>query len=223
MSSRQVDLHSPNPLSTLVTRELRRISSGVVWSAIRRVQSLSSASYIHWRGTLVQARGIAIGGHCQIHSGAILSGRGSRSPALRLGRYVIVREHAYVDPHGGWIELDDGVFVGQNAVVYGQGGVTVGRNALLSPGVTVLTAEHALDDNRTPIKFQPETCSPVRIGEDCWIGANVTILAGVTIGDGTVVGAGSVVTKDLPPGVVAVGVPARVVRTRGEAVAERRL
>jgi acetyltransferase-like isoleucine patch superfamily enzyme len=57
-----------------------------------------------------------------------------------------------------------------------------------------------------------ERVAPVRIGARCWIGANVHVLRGVTIGDDVVVGAGSVVTRDLPPRVLAVGVPARPIR-----------
>ena len=58
----------------------------------------------------------------------------------------------------------------------------------------------------------------MRIGDDCWLGTGVVVVAGVEIGDGCVVGAGAVVTRSLPPGSVAVGVPARVVAASGEAV-----
>ena len=57
-----------------------------------------------------------------------------------------------------------------------------------------------------------ETLKRIVLGNGCWIGANVVILPGVTIGDGAVIGAGSVVTKDIPPNVVAVGSPCRVLR-----------
>ena len=55
----------------------------------------------------------------------------------------------------------------------------------------------------------------ILIGADCWIGTRAILTAGITIGDGAVIGAGSVVTKDVPAGAIAVGVPARVVRMRG--------
>ena len=57
---------------------------------------------------------------------------------------------------------------------------------------------------------------PVTIGNNVWIGANVSIMPGVTIGDNTVIGAGSVVTRDIPANVVAMGTPCRVVREIGE-------
>ena len=57
---------------------------------------------------------------------------------------------------------------------------------------------------------------PVRIGNNCWLGAGVIVMPGVTIGDNTVIGAGSVVTKDIPSGVVAVGNPCKVMREVGE-------
>ena len=55
-------------------------------------------------------------------------------------------------------------------------------------------------------------CAPITLGENVWLGANVTVCGGVTIGDGSVIGAGSVVTRDVPSGVVAAGVPCRVIR-----------
>lgn len=57
-----------------------------------------------------------------------------------------------------------------------------------------------------------EYAHPIKVGNNVWIGGNVVVLPGVTIGDNAVIGAGSVVTKDIPPGIVAVGNPCRVIR-----------
>ena len=58
--------------------------------------------------------------------------------------------------------------------------------------------------------------APVHIGKNCWLGAGVIVLPGITIGDNVVIGAGSIVTKDLPPNVVAVGNPCRILRKINE-------
>lgn len=72
-----------------------------------------------------------------------------------------------------------------------------------------------LDGNGVPKHFC--YAKPVRIGNDCWFGANVVVCPGVTIGDGCVIGAGSVVTRDIPPLSFAAGNPCRVIREITEA------
>ena len=91
--------------------------------------------------------------------------------------------------------------------------IWVGDNTLLGPNVTLCTAAHPIlpELREKGIQFN----APVRIGRNCWLGAGAVVLPGVTVGDNTVIGAGSVVTRDLPPDVVAVGSPCRVLRPIG--------
>ncbi|HZT95551.1 MAG TPA: acyltransferase [Chloroflexota bacterium] len=208
------DLHTPHPLHELVLREVARTAADLAASLQLRLRALSRASYVHPRSRLVDAANIDLGDHVQVHAGATLRGTGTRHPGLSMGRYTIIRENAYVDAHGGWIELRQGVFAGQNAVIYGQGGVTVGANTLLAPGVTLVAASHLFSGEDRPIKFQPEDYRGITIGANCWLGANAVVLDGVTIGSGCVVGAGAVVTRDLASGSVAYGVPAEIRRSR---------
>ena len=116
---------------------------------------------------------------------------------------------------GGRIELDERVFLGPYTVIYGQGGVTIGKNTMIASHTSIAAVNHIFADPRKPIYEQGLTTVGIHIGEDVWIGTGVRILDGVTIGKGSVIGAGSVVTKSIPEYSVAVGVPARVVRTRG--------
>lgn len=92
--------------------------------------------------------------------------------------------------------------------------IYVGDYTLFGPNVTVATAAHPILPALRDAGYQYN--APVHIGKSCWIGAGAVILPGVTVGDGSVIGAGSVVTKDIPPNVVAVGNPCRVLREIGE-------
>ena len=74
----------------------------------------------------------------------------------------------------------------------------------------LLTATHPLEPG--PRRDKWEAAEPITIGDNVWLGGGVIVCPGVTIGADTVVGAGSVVTRDLPPFVVAGGMPARVIR-----------
>lgn len=117
--------------------------------------------------------------------------------------------------------LGDNVYIGMNCTFVDGHYITIGNNTLIASGVQICTATHPLKaDERIVENWSPEMgrncyhtyAAPVAIGDNCWIGANVTILPGVTIGDNTTVGAGSVVAKDIPSGVLAVGVPCKVLR-----------
>jgi len=88
--------------------------------------------------------------------------------------------------------------------------ITIGDDVQIGPRVQLLTPTHPVDAELRRAKW--EAASPIAIGDNVWLGGGVIVCPGVTIGDDTLVGAGAVVTRDLPSGVVAAGVPARVVR-----------
>ena len=88
--------------------------------------------------------------------------------------------------------------------------ITIGDDVQIGPRVQLLTPTHPVDAELRRAKW--EAASPIAIGDNVWLGGGVIVCPGVTIGDDTVVGAGAVVTRDLPAGVVAAGVPARVMR-----------
>ena len=88
--------------------------------------------------------------------------------------------------------------------------IYVGDYTMFGPNVTIATAGHPILPELREKAYQYN--APVHIGKNCWLGAGVIVLPGITIGDNVVIGAGSIVTKDLPPNVVAVGNPCRILR-----------
>jgi len=88
--------------------------------------------------------------------------------------------------------------------------ISIGDDVQIGPNVQLLTATHPLEPG--PRRDKWEAAEPITIGDNVWLGGGVIVCPGVTIGADTVVGAGSVVTRDLPPRVLAIGSPARVVR-----------
>lgn len=110
-----------------------------------------------------------------------------------------------VRPH--MVRIGSNVTVMNGALMMAAGGITIEDEAMIAANVQLISNNHDLE-NRLII-----TCKPVRICRKAWIGAGATILPGVTIGENAVVGAASVVTKDVPPNAVAVGNPARLIRS----------
>ena len=101
-------------------------------------------------------------------------------------------------------------FVNYNAVFLDTSPIHIGRNAFIAPGAILSCAGHSIDKEQRARGIS--TSAPITLEDDVWLGAHVTVIGGVTIGRGSVIGAGSVVTQDIPAGVVAAGVPCRVIR-----------
>lgn len=129
---------------------------------------------------------------------------------IEIGDGAWIEQGAVLHAYGGAIRLGRDVFLGPHAVIYGHGGVEIGDACLIAMHCRIVSSNHAVPPLGTDIRSQPDVLLPTKIGRDVWLGAGVTVLGGVTIGDGCIVGAGAVVTKDLPPGAIAHGLPAIV-------------
>jgi acetyltransferase-like isoleucine patch superfamily enzyme len=105
-------------------------------------------------------------------------------------------------------------YIGANAVIGAGGGITVGSDVLIGQSVNMHAESHNIQESDRCINEQGVSFQGIVIQDDVWIGSKVTILDGVTIGRGAVIGAGSDVDKSDRPFEVALGVPARVVRSR---------
>ncbi len=121
----------------------------------------------------------------------------------------------YVTPpffcdYGRHVQLGSKVYFNFNCVILDVAPVEIGDHTLFGPAVQIYTALHPL--NAAERRRGVESGSPVTIGRDVWIGGGAIVCPGVRIGDEAVIGAGSVVTRDIPPRVLAVGNPCRVIR-----------
>lgn len=164
------------------------------------------------------------------------SGRFDPSQFSALGKNVIFEEAALVF-HPENIEIGDDVYVGHQAILKGYyknkmqigngswigqqcffhsaGGIHIGENIGVGPGVKILTSTHLFPkDDAAPIMNGDIQLAPVVIGDGCDIGIGAILMPGVTLGKGVQVGAGAVVTQSVPAGFIVAGVPARILRKR---------
>lgn len=134
---------------------------------------------------------------------------------LRLGSGATIAPNVSLR-HGERIVIGARSKIGEHAFLWAgasHASITIGEDCRFGPGVFVTASDYGLlPDEKFSTQARNE--HDVVIGNDVWLAANVFVAAGVEIGDGCVVSAGSSVTKSLPAGSVAVGVPARIVRRR---------
>lgn len=185
-------------------------------SFVQKLFTLGDRAASALRVFIARLGGARIASDCRIGRNCELGflGRASRQGSVRLDSRCELGAGCILHPYGGSIHLSENVFVGPHVVIYGHGGVEIGRDTLISMHCCIVSSNHTVPATGTNIRSQPDIPLPVKIGRDVWLGAGVRVLGGVSIGDGCVVGAGAVVTKDLPPGSIAFGIPAGVVRER---------
>lgn len=139
---------------------------------------------------------------------------------IRFGSNVNIPDGCFIRCTGVISELGIGLEIGNNTglghniFINSQGGVKIGDDVIIGPNVCILAENHVFDDSEDLIRLQGVSRIGIKIENNVWIGANVTILDGVEIGTGCVIGAGSVVTKSLPSYSIAVGNPCRVLKSR---------
>jgi acetyltransferase-like isoleucine patch superfamily enzyme len=176
------------------------------WIRIRRLNRMpgirvAPSTYLG-KGVLIQTAcdGGAFGGRVAVADQATLS------------------DGVIIAPYGGSIEIKEYAYIGPYCVLYGHGGLVIGRNAMIAAHTVIVPASHTFARIDVPMSEQPTTAEGIEIADDVWIGSGVRVLDGVRIGRGAVIGAGSVVTRDIEPYGVASGVPARVVWNRASAI-----
>jgi len=168
---------------------------------------------------LQNASMIRFGRAVTLGPGSILDGLAERG--VELGDNVTIGAYSIVRSTGVLTKLGVGVRMGKNSsidaysFIGAAGGVFIGENVMMGQHISFHAEEHNHSRVDCPIRDQGTRHQGIVIGDDCWIGSNVTLLDGVHVGRGCVIGAGAVVKGTIPEYSIAVGVPARVVGTRG--------
>ena len=214
-------------LARLLLHEL--VVTGVSWIPGALGLALRRVTYPWLLGSVGRnvtfGHGVVLRHPAKIHLGegtvvddlVVLDAKGTSNRGIRIGRGVFLGRGTILSCKDGDIELGDHVNIGFHSEVFSGSSVVVGRHGLFAAYSYLVGGGHEFERAAVPVIEQPRSSRGITLGENVWLGTGAKVLDGVHIGCDVVVGANAVVTEDLPDGVVAVGIPARVVRRRGEA------
>ncbi len=180
------------------------------------------------KGILLIGKGVKISGkysylktgkNCKIENNSIIQTISNNG--IVFGDNVTIGQGTLIRPSGLYNgEIGDGLSIGSyssigvESYIGCSGQIIIGNYVMIGPKITIIAENHKHDRKDIPMLLQGVIRKGVTIEDDVWIGANVTILDGIKIGKGSIIGAGSIVTKDIPQYVIAVGCPARVIKSR---------
>lgn len=162
-------------------------------------------------------RNINFGNMVQVGDNVYMSGLGKQG--LYIGDHVWIGSHSSIKVSfslnnlGEHIVIGHHVGIGEYAHLGGAGGLTIGNDCIIGSYFSCHPENHHFDGDEL-IRLQGTSRSGIKIGNNCWIGAKVTVLDGVSIGDNCVIAAGAVVNKSIPANSIAAGVPAKVIRSK---------
>jgi len=187
---------------------LRRLAYPLLLGAVGRNVTFGHGVVLRHPGK------VRLGDDIVVDDLVVLDAKGVSNRGILVGNGGFLGRGTILSCKNGDITLGDHVNIGFNSEIFSGSDVTVGRYGLFAAYTYLVGGGHAFEGRGTPVIEQQRESKGIRVGDNVWLGAGALVMDGVRIGDDVVVGAGAVVTSDLPPGSVAVGIPAKVVRTR---------
>ena len=157
---------------------------------------------------------IVIGDNVVIDDNCLLDAKGESNAGITIGSGVFMGRNTILHCKNGDIVIGDDVNIGFNCDIASSNRVEIGRKVLIAAYSYIVGGGHDFSRSDASVMDQKRTAKGIFVAPEAWIGAGVIVQDGCTIGEGTIVGAGAVVNADLPPKVIAVGIPARVLRNR---------
>ncbi len=158
--------------------------------------------------------GIILNSGVRLYDGVRIHCAGKQGEVLLQSQVMLDRGVDIKSCEDGQIKICRETFIGPYTCMAGPGRIHIGEYCMIASHCGIYANNHIFTDLSRPMRLQGETAEGIVIEDDCWLGTGVKVLDGVRIGRGCVIGAGAVVTKDIPPYSIAVGVPAKVIRTR---------
>ena len=132
---------------------------------------------------------------------------------IELKAYAHIK-HSVTMQGNGKLIIGEHSYIGSYSVIGVNEQISIGKNVMIADGATIRDTDHQIARTDIPMQYQGMTSQPVVIEDDVWLGHGVSILRGVKIGKGSVIAAGAVVTQNIPPGVIAGGIPAKILKYR---------
>jgi len=157
---------------------------------------------------------IVIGNNVVIDDNCMLDAKGTSNRGIEIKDGVYIGRNTILSCKDGNITLNENANIGFNSELCSGSELIIGKNTLIAAYVYFIAGDHIHDIVDKPIIDQLGKSKGIIVGDNCWFGAKALIFDGVNIGNDSIIGASAIVNKDIPPYSIAVGVPARVIKSR---------
>jgi acetyltransferase-like isoleucine patch superfamily enzyme len=157
---------------------------------------------------------ISIGNNVVIDDNVVLDAKGTDNKGIVIGNGVFIGRNTILSCKNGDIELEDNVNLGFNCEIFSGSSVKLSKSVLVAAYSYFIGGGHEFDRADVAVIEQSRNSKGITIGEGVWVGAGVKVLDGTSVGQHSILGAGAVVSKSVPDYSVAVGIPAKVIKTR---------